>query len=181
MNFKNFIRNNNSIVKTLFHVDDNNIKVMDDNTRLITKYYKTSKMFIFIPVLKDMLTEILKDISFIQLDIKETFDKNKNQFTYQISLAENPLFDSITNIYKFKYFITLNIDSNNKNKINSSIYYDKNNVEDDINPVNKIIIMIMLNYFENEHPSYYKKIVLEEQVKPLIANISPHSFVLNIT
>ncbi len=177
-NFKDFIRNNNSIVKTLFHIDDSNINVIDNNTRIMTKHYKISKMFMFIPVLKDMLTEILKDISFIQLDIKETFDKNKNEFTYEITLAENPLFQSITNLYKFKYYISLN--NNNKNIINSSIYYNKNNIEDEINPVNKIIIMIMLNYLENEHPSYYKKVVLEDQLKPLISNISHHSFVLNI-
>ena len=41
---------------------------------------------------------------------------------------------------------------------------DKNNVEDDNNPFNKIIIMIMLNYFENEHPSYYKRVILEEKL-----------------
>lgn len=177
-NFKEFIRNNNSIVKTLFHVDDANINIIDDNTRVITKLYRTSKMFMFIPVLKDMLNEILKDISFIQLDIKETFDKKKNEFTYEISLAENPLFQGITNLYKFRYYIILN--NKNKNNINSSIHLDKNNVDDDINPVNKIIIMIMLNYLENEHPCYYKKVVLEEQVKPLISSISHHSFELNI-
>ena len=57
---------------------------------------------------------------------------------------------------------------------------NKNDVEDDMNPVNKIIIMIMLNYFENEHGSYYKRVVLEEKLKPLIADISHRSFELNI-
>ncbi len=178
-NFKSFIRNNISIVKTLFHVDDENITVIDDNTRSITKHYKTSKLFMFIPILKEMLNEILKDISFIQLDIKETFNKKNNEFIYEISLAENTLFENITNLYKFRYYITLN-NNKNTNDITSSIYLHKNNVEDDINPINKIIIMIMLNYLENEHPNYYKKVVLEEQLKPLISSISHHSFVLNI-
>ena len=77
----------------------------------------------FIPVLKDMLNELLKDINFIQLDIKETFDKKKNEFTYEISLAENPLFQDITNLYKFRYYITLN--NNNKNKNNAHQYFNQ--------------------------------------------------------
>lgn len=177
MNFKDFIKNNNSIIKTLFHVNDDNIKVIDDNKREITKNYRTAKMFMFMPLLKDLLYELLKDIHTIQLIITETFDKKANQFNYEIRLAENKLFESITNLYRFRYYIHL---SENKSKINSSLSINKNDVEDDMNPVNKIIIMIMLNYFENEHGSYYKRVVLEEKLKPLIADISHRSFELNI-
>ena len=71
-------------------------------------------------------------------------------------------------------------DKINKNKINASIAINKNNVEDDINPLNKIIIMLMINYFENEQVNYYKQVVFENQLKPLIQNLSHHSFELNI-
>jgi hypothetical protein len=111
------------------------------------------------------------------LIITETFDKRSNQFNYEIRLAENKLFESITNLYRFRYYIHL---SENKSKINSSLSINKNDVDDDMNPINKIIIMIMLNYFENDHGSYYKKVVLEEKLKPLIDDISHHSFELNI-
>jgi hypothetical protein len=178
--FKDFIRNNNSIVRTLFHVDDNSIKVIDNNTREIIKNYRTAKIFMFMPLLKDILNEILKDIPTIQLKIIESYDKKNNQFDYQIKLCENKLFENITNIYRFDYYIHLNEDKNDKSKINVTLSMNKNNIEDENNPLNKIIIMIMLNYFENEHPSYYKKVVLQEQLKPLIDEISRHSLVLNI-
>ena len=177
MNFKDFIRNNNIIIKTLFHIDDNCIKVIDNKTRIIIKNYKTSKMFIFMPLLKDLLEELLKDVNTIQIIITETYNKSLNTFNYEIKLAENKLFENITNLYKFRYYIHLN---ENNGKINASLKSEKNNADDDINPLNKIIIMIMLNYFENEHPDYYKKIVLKDQLEPLITNISHHSFVLNI-
>lgn len=175
--FKDFIRNNNEIIKTLFHIDDNSITIIDKNTREFIKNYKTTKIFIFMPLLKDILNEILKDISTIQLKIIEKFDKNNNQFNYKIFLNENKLFDNITNLYRFNYLIHLN---ENNSIINVSLSMNKNNIEDDNNPLNKIIIMIMLNYFENEHPSYYKRVVLEKQLKPLITNLSHHSLVLNI-
>ena len=98
MNFKDFIKNNNSIIKTLFHVNDDNIKVIDSNKREITKNYRTAKMFMFMPLLKDVLYELLKDIHTIQLIITETFDKKSNQFNYEIRLAENKLFESITSL-----------------------------------------------------------------------------------
>jgi hypothetical protein len=129
------------------------------------------------PLLKDILYELLKDIHTIQLIITETFDKKSNQFNYEIRLAENKLFESITSLYRFRYYIHL---SEEKSKINASLSMNKNDVEDDMNPINKIIIMIMLNYFENEHGDYYKRVVLEEKLKPLIDEISHHSFVLNI-
>lgn len=178
--FKDFIRNNNSIIRTLFHVDDNSIKVIDNNTREIIKNYRTAKIFMFMPLLKDILNEILKDIPTIQLKIIESYDKKNNQFNYHIKLCENKLFENITNIYRFDYYIHLNEDKNDKSKINVTLSMNKNNIEDENNPLNKIIIMIMLNYFENEHPSYYKKVVLQEQLKPLIDEISRHSLVLNI-
>jgi len=178
--FKAFIRNNNSIIQTLFHVDNNNIKIIDDNTREIIKNYRTAKIFIFMPLLKDILNEILKDVPIVQLKIIETYDNKNNQFNYLIKLCENKLFENITNIYRFNYFIHLYQDKIDKSKINVTLSMNKNNIEDDNNPLNKIIIMIMLNYFENEHPSYYKKVVLQDQLKPLIDNISLHSLVLNI-
>jgi len=180
MIFKDFIKNNNSIIKTLFHVDDNNIRIINDNKREIIKNYRTAKIFMFMPLLKDLLFEILKDISVIQLIITETFDNNNNLFNYEIKLAKNKLFENITNLYRFRYYINLYQDKIDKSKINSDLSIQKNDVDDDNNPINKIIIMIMLNYFENEHSNYYKKVVLEDQLKPLIDDISHHSFVLNI-
>lgn len=178
--FKDFILSNNSIIKTLFHVDDDCIKIIDNNTREIVKNYRTSKIFTFMPLLKDLLNEILKDISTIQMKIIESYDKKTNQFNYKIQLSENKLFENITSLYRFQYFIHLNQDKNDKSKINVFLSMNKNNIEDDNNPLNKIIIMIMLNYFENEHPSYYKRVVLDAQLKPLIDNISRHSLALNI-
>jgi len=177
MSLKNLFYNNSIIVKTLFHINDSCIKVIDDKTRLITKNYKTSKLFLFMPLLKELLEELIKDINTIKLLITETFDSKLNGFTYEIKLAENKLFENITNLYNFKYYIHLNLDKINNKKINSHLSMDKNNIYDDFNPVNNIIIMIILNYFENEHPNYYKKVVLEDQLKPLL---NLHSFELNI-
>ena len=158
--FKAFVRNNPAIITTLFHVNENNInKINDDDTRIINKCYKTSKLFSFIPVLKDMLQDILKDVEGLELQIIEKYDEKKSQFNYEVKLCENKLFDSITNLYKFSYFILLSQDKNYKNKI---------------------IIMLMVNYFENEQVDYYKKVVFENQLKPLIYDISHHSFELNI-
>jgi len=172
--------NNNSIIKTLFHVSENDIKKINNNSREIIKNYRTAKIFMFMPLLKEILEELLKDISSIKLIIIETYDSNNNTFNYEIKLAENKLFENITSLYKFRYYIHISQDMNDKTKINTSLSLNKNDIEDDYNPLNKIIIMIMLNYFENEHPSYYKKVVLEEQLKPLITNISNNSFKLNI-
>ena len=178
--FKDFIKNNNSIIKTLFHVDDSNIIVINDDSREIIKNYRTTKIFMFMPLLKDLLNEILKDVPVVQLKIIETYDKKNKQFNYLISIMENKLFENITSLYEFQYLIHLNLDKNDYKKINVSLSMNKNKIDDDCNPLNKIIIMIMLNYFENEHPSYYKRVVLEEQLKPLIAEISHRSLVLNI-
>lgn len=178
--FKDFILNNSSIIKTLFHVDDNAITIINKNTRQIIKNYRTAKIFLFMPLLKDILEELLKDINTIQLIITETYNINNNSFDYEIKLAENKLFENITTLYNFKYYIHLSLDNINNTKINSSLSMNKNNIDDDFNPLNKIIIMIMLNYFENEHPNYYKKVVLLEKLKPLISSISHHSFELNI-
>jgi len=178
--FKEFIFNNSSILKTLFHVDDNGIRVINNNSREIIKNYRTAKLFRFLPILKDILEEILKDISTIKLIIIETYNSSNNSFDYEIKVAENKLFENITNIYKFRYYIHLILDKTDKRKINASLSMNKNDVDDDFNPINKVIIMIMLNYFENEHPNYYKKVILEEKLKPLITNISHHSFELNI-
>ena len=73
--FKDFIKNNNSIIKTLFHVDDSNIKVIDDDSREIIKNYRTAKIFMFMPLLKDLLNEILKDVPVVQLKIIETLSQ----------------------------------------------------------------------------------------------------------
>ena len=178
--FKSFIKNNPSIITTLFHVNESNIKVVNDNMRIINKCYKTNKLFTFIPILKDMLQDILKDVNGVDLKIIEKYDEKKVEFNYEIKLCENKLFDNITNLYKFSYFILMSQDKINKNKINASIAINKNNVEDDINPLNKIIIMLMINYFENEQVNYYKQVVFENQLKPLIQNLSHHSFELNI-
>ena len=179
--FKAFVRNNPAIITTLFHVNENNInKINADDTRIINKCYKTSKLFSFIPILKDMLQDILNDVEGLELQIIEKYDEKNLQFNYEVKLCENKLFDNITNLYKFSYFILIAQDKNNKNKINASISINKNNVEDDMNPLNKIIIMLMVNYFENEQVDYYKKVVFENQLKPLIYDISHHSFELNI-
>ena len=178
--FKEFIRNNICIIKTLFHVNDDGIRIIDNNSREIIKNYRTAKLFRFLPILKDILEEILKDVSTIKLIIIETFNNSNNSFDYEIKVAENKLFENITNIYKFRYYIHLVLDKTDKTKINSYLTMNKNNVDDDFNPINKVIIMIMLNYFENEHPNYYKKVILEDKLKPLISNISHHSFELNI-
>ena len=136
-----FELNNNIIIKTLFHIDDNCIKVIDNKTRIIIKNYKTSKMFIFMPLLKDLLEELLKDVNTIQIIITETYNKSLNTFNYEIKLAENKLFENITNLYKFRYYIHLN---ENNGKINASLKSEKNNADDDIKPLNKIIIIAIV-------------------------------------
>ena len=124
MNFKDFIRNNNSIVKTLFHVNDDSIVVINDNTRIITKNYRTAKIFMFMPLLKEILEELLKDVSTIQMIITETFDKSKKTFNYEIKLAENKLFENITNLYKFRYYIHLNENNGKINDKPNKMQYD---------------------------------------------------------
>ena len=89
--FKEFIRNNPSILKTLFHVDDDGIKVIDNNSREIIKNYRTAKLFRFLPILKDILEEILKDISTIKLIIIDLeavgYVSDNEKYTYNDMLT----------------------------------------------------------------------------------------------
>jgi len=156
--FEFLIKNNFEIIKTLFHINETNIIVFDDKKRIIKKDIYTSRIYETIPNIKWFLDEIFKDILLIKTEIKEVFDKDKNEFIYKIKFGNQ-------RIDNYKVFIKLIL--KNKNKINGSIYYINKNKN--INLIDDIIINIIINYYKSEF--------LENNLKKILSN---YSYKLNI-
>ena len=170
--FELLIKNNYSIIKTLFRLNDGAVTIVDNKTRVFTKVFQTEKLFHYIPILKGFLEELYKDFKTIPLIIKETFDKDKLQFIYKIKFLHKDL-------NNFKGIIKLSVDYN---EINNDINYDTKKINAHLNlkkkkNTNNLIIdeiapSIIINY--------YKMTFLENELKPLISNLSHRSFALNI-
>lgn len=147
-NFELFIKNNFSIIETLFNINENNIKIIDNDNRLITKTYNLNKLYKYLPILELFIPDLNNIKS--KINIHEIYNKYNNTFTYKIN------FDIIeTDAYIFL--------SQNKNKINISI---ETNKKDDF------IYNLIIEFYKINH--------LENQLKPLISNLSHHSLALNI-
>lgn len=155
-NIESLIKNNFSILTALFHITENSVKVINDKKRIFTKDIYTNRILESIPNLNFLFKE--NDLKIISLKIKEIYNENKQEFSYKIKINHN-------NYKNIDLFIKLTQDKNN---INASIHFDNfyNNITYDI------IFAIMSNY--------YKVVYLEQTLKPLISDISHHSFVLNI-
>jgi len=156
--FEFLIKNNFEIIKTLFNINETNIIVFDDKKRIIRKDIYTSRIYETIPNIKWFLDEIFKDILLIKTEIKEVFNKDKNEFIYKIKFCNE-------RINNYKVFIKLIL--KNKNKINGSIYYINKNKN--INLIDDIIINIIINYYKSEF--------LENNLKKILSN---YSYKLNI-
>jgi hypothetical protein len=159
--FEYLIKNNFEILRTLFHINESNLSILNDKKRIIRKDIYISRIYETLPMIKGLLDEILKDLLLIKTEIKEVFNENKNEFIYTIKFNNS-------RINNYKVFMKLTLKT--ENKINGSIYFINKNK--DINIIDNIIINIILNYYKSEF--------LEKDLKKLIDNLSHHSFELNI-
>ena len=157
-NFEFFIKNNFAITKTMFHVDEDNMKVIDNCNRIIVKKYNLNRLYDYIPIVKPFIDELLKDLTDFNIIINENYNKNNKTFTYHITFDIN-----IDNIKDINAFVFLSQDKTDKNKINISLSTNKDH---------EFACIMMTNHYKNNH--------LENELKPLIANLSRHSLVLNI-
>lgn len=155
-NFELFIKNNFSITKTMFHVNETDIEVIDSYTRVITKNYNLNRLYNYIPIVQPIIEEILKDLTDFKIIINENYNNSNKTFTYHITFD----IDNFKDIYAFVF---LSQDRNDKNKINISVNTNKDH---------ELACILMTNHYKNNH--------LENQLKPLIANLSHHSLALNI-
>lgn len=159
--FEYLIKDNFEILKTLFHINESNLIVLNDKKRIIRKDIYISRIYETLPMIKGLLDEIFKDLLLIKTEIKEVFNEDKNEFIYTIKFNNS-------RINNYKVFMKLTL--KDKNKINGYIYFINKNK--DINIIDNIIINIILNYYKTEF--------LEKDLKKLIHNLSDHSFELLI-
>jgi len=166
MNIESFIKNNFCILKTLFHINEDNLIVINNNKRIIKRNIYISNIFNSIPVLKGFLEEILKDLLLIETKITEKFNDNNNEFLYKIKFYN-------AKISHIRVYIKLYQDNINTNIINISINIKK--INNNFNPsdiTEDIISNIILNY--------YKANFIEIDLINLFKSINHHSFELNI-
>ena len=74
MSFEYFIKNNFNILNILFHINENNITIVNNNTRIIKKDIYISNIFNSLPILKTLLEDILKEFILIETKIKESYN-----------------------------------------------------------------------------------------------------------
>jgi len=159
--FEFLIKDNFEILKTLFHINENNLVVLDDKKRIIVKDIYMSRTYESLPMIKELLDEIFKDLLIIKTEIKEVFNKDNNEFIYKIKFNNSK-------INNYKVFMKLTL--KDKNKINVSINYINKN--EDSNIIDNIIINVILNYYKSEF--------LEKDLKKLVNNLNHDSFELLI-
>jgi len=163
MSFEYFIKNNFNILNILFHINENNITIVNNNTRIIKKDIYISNIFNSLPILKTLLEDILKEFILIETKIKESYNENNNEFIYKIKFY-NPKISHIKAFIKLKEInniINISIDINNNNNCIIS-----NKITEDI--IGNIII------------NYYKANFIEKDLKTFLENTNHHSFELNI-
>ena len=131
--FEYLIKDNFEILKTLFHINESNLIVLNDKKRIIRKDIYISRIYETLPMIKGLLDEILKDLLLIKTEIKEIFNENKNEFIYKIKFNNS-------RINNYKVFMKLTLKT--ENKINGSIYFINKNK--DINIIDNIIINIII-------------------------------------
>lgn len=171
------ITKNPSFIEKLFHLKDYDISIISPNKRIIHKNSNFNHVYTYIPVLKNIFGDIINDlfknkpqISYI---IEETYDDINETFNYEMRIKEHPIFSNFDVVYQFRFYLTLELDKSNKNKINIYMNTNGDNLEfADTNPVNQAIFHIIKNYLQNDHKNYVKK--------EIISSINLHSFELNI-
>ena len=171
------ITGNPNFIEKLFHLKDYDISVINPNERIIYKHSNFNHIYIYIPVLKEIFGDVINDlfknnpqISYI---INETYDDTNKSCHYEIRIKEHPIFSNYDFIYQFRFYLTLELDKSNKNKINIHMNTNGDTMElNDTNPINQTIFHIIKNYLHNDHKNYVKK--------EIISTINLHSFELNI-
>jgi hypothetical protein len=163
MSFEYFIKNNFDILNILFHINENNLTIINNNIRIIKKDIYISNIFNSLPILKTLLEDILNEFILIETKIKESYNQNNNEFIYKIKFY-NPKISHIKAFIKLKEI---------NNKINISIDIINNN-----NCIisNKLTEDIIGNIIIN----YYKANFIEKDLKTFLENTNHHSFELNI-
>jgi len=173
--FYSLIINNPIIIETLFHLHNYNISIINPNKRIINKTCNINNIFEYLPLLKCFFNNDL-DINYI---ITETFFNNS--FKYKIKLAYNPIFNNYDYIYKFRFYIFLSLDNINNNVINIYMKTNKKFIQiKENNPFNLSVVHLIIHYLENDHMTYIKNNILNNELKPLLSSLNPHSFELNI-
>jgi len=157
--FEFLIKNNIEFIKTLFHIYENNVFIIDNNNKVIKKEIYISNIFDSIPIVKDILQDIFKEFIIIESIINEFYDTQNNQFIYKIKFNNK-------NINNYRVFIILAQDSIYKNKINFSIKL--HNKDKNPNISNDMIIHIIINW--------YKANFIEKDLKTLF---NKYSYELN--
>ena len=162
-NFELLIKNNFSIIKTLFCITESSVKIVDENTRIFRKDFRMERLFQYIPVLKGPFEDVFPSLKVIPLIIKEKFEAGKLQFIYKLKFMEET-------IKNFKVIIKLICNPNN-NQIYAYVDLKKKNNSNNF-IIDEIAPPIIINY--------YKIAFLENELKPLISKLSHHFFALNI-
>ena len=67
--FEYLIKDNFEILKTLFHINESNLIVLNDKKRIIRKDIYISRIYETLPMIKGLLDEILKDLLLIKTEI----------------------------------------------------------------------------------------------------------------
>jgi len=155
--FEFLIKNNMEILRTLFHINENNLNIIDDKRRIIRKDVKIERIYQALPIIKDLVDEIFKDFLVIETKIKEIYYDDKNEFIYKIKF-NNP------KISNYKFYIKLSL--KDENKINCDINYINKKNENDI------LFTLILNIIVN----YYKSEFIENDLKKLIKKLTNNYF-----
>ena len=176
--FKNLFYSNDDLIIALFHLQNSiyTISNISNNSRTIIKKRPIYHLTYYMPFIHDFLQNFFKSTDEISYLINETYYPSLNKFTYEISLNENELFNDFNVIYNIKFFIHLTLQ---KNKIIIHFDINKNDFNLDINtnPLHHTIILLALNYLENNHIDYLKNEIILKDVKSII---NRHSFELDI-
>lgn len=155
--FEILIKNNMEILTTLFHINENNLNIIDDKKRIIRKDIKIERIYQALPIIKDLVDEIFKDFLVIETKIKEIYYDDKNEFIYKIKF-NNP------KISNYKFYIKLSL--KDENKINCDINYINKKNENDI--LFNLILNIIVNYYKSEF--------IENDLKKLIKRLTNNYF-----
>lgn len=169
--YENII-SNPKIIETLFHLETYDIETINPTKRIITKYYSFEKIYKCIPIIKELFKE--DENKLISFKITEIFENN--EILYEVKLKENPILNNNHYFYDFSSLVRFIC---NDNKIDIILKNNKTDINEQ-NPINLLIINIIISYLDNDNIMFIKNNILEKELKPLLYSINPHSFVLNI-
>jgi len=131
MNFEQFIKNN-SIINTMFNINENDIQIIDINNRIINKTYKLKRLYKYLPIIEPFLA----DITNIKIYIAEKYNNFNNTFIYKINFDIIDL-EAFIFLTQDKNKININIDTNKKHDFiyNLAVEFYKNYLKDHLKPL----------------------------------------------